>query len=344
MTEPGGPHPPTPSPFDGEGGDGMAPHPSPLSGGEGGDGTAPHPSPLAGGEGEIPQSGDRSAGSPGGPHPPTPSPSNGEGGNGDGTAASPPGLTSVSPAPLSFSADAGSGEGGDGTRRGAEPGVEGVMCSEGPNREEDSDMSPEGSLSGPRRGAEPGSNRGGGPKTAEGKQTALANLQPDSAMTHGIYAYLARGTMPRCERCELSEECPYADDEELNPTGRCVIMQLVYDEQMAAMDGTEHLQGQPAYKLVMELRARLAATMVKINLQLGEIGLFRRTKDGLQAQSLLELQMKVMGRIIDVSKVLALTPQSAFQMKLPFGDGLSAIEVAMREAERDVIEGEFEEG
>jgi len=195
---------------------------------------------------------------------------------------------------------------------------------------------------GARRGAEPGSNRGGGPKTDEGRQTALENLRPDGAMTHGIYAYLSRGTMPRCDRCDVADDCPYADNEELNPTGRCVIMQLVYDEQKQVLQNTEHLQGQPAYSIVMDLLARLVATMAKINLQLGHTGLFRETEKGPEAQSLLELQLKVGSKIVELCKMLGLTPQSVFQLRLHLGDGLSAIEAAMRDAERDVIEGEFE--
>jgi len=58
-------------------------------------------------------------------------------------------------------------------------------------------------------------------------------------------------------------ECPYADGEQLNPEGRCAIMRLVYDEQMEVMTRTEHLQGQPAYRVAMEQRASLAAGIAK---------------------------------------------------------------------------------
>ena len=62
-------------------------------------------------------------------------------------------------------------------------------------------------------GARPGSNNGGGPKTAEGRARALANLDPLASVKHGVFL---RPRAPRCDTCELAGECSGA-----KPGGTC---------------------------------------------------------------------------------------------------------------------------
>lgn len=62
-------------------------------------------------------------------------------------------------------------------------------------------------------GARPGSNNGGGPKTAEGRARALANLDPLASVKHGVFL---RPRAPRCDTCELASECSGA-----KPGGTC---------------------------------------------------------------------------------------------------------------------------
>lgn len=62
-------------------------------------------------------------------------------------------------------------------------------------------------------GARPGTNNGGGPKTPEGKARALANLDPQASVKHGLFM---RPPAPRCDTCELASECNGA-----KPGGTC---------------------------------------------------------------------------------------------------------------------------
>lgn len=62
-------------------------------------------------------------------------------------------------------------------------------------------------------GARKGSNNNGGPKTAEGRARALANLDPLASVKHGLFL---RPRVPRCDTCELASECSGA-----KPGGTC---------------------------------------------------------------------------------------------------------------------------
>ena len=62
-------------------------------------------------------------------------------------------------------------------------------------------------------GARPGSNNGGGPKTAEGRARALDNLDPLASVKHGLFM---RPRAPQCDTCELASECS-----EARPGGTC---------------------------------------------------------------------------------------------------------------------------
>lgn len=74
-------------------------------------------------------------------------------------------------------------------------------------------------------GARPGSNNRGGPRTAAGKARALANLNPQAGVKHGLYC---QARAPRCDTCKLAGECSGA-----KPGGTCepeaVRQQIVAD-------------------------------------------------------------------------------------------------------------------
>ena len=210
------------------------------------------------------------------------------------------------------------------------------------------DISPD--RDGDGRGCPPGTNRGGGPKTSEGLARATANLQPHAAVTHGVHAFLRTGSLPPCGKCPCRDECPFSAQyegpeslAEHNPEQLCVIMHVVYQEELDASLAEEHLAGRAVYRFILEERARLAGAIAKARLVLGQTGLIVQTARGPRASALMESWRKWLGTYTELGDKMGLTVRSGSQLSLDFAsDAMVEVSAAIEKAHGKYVEGEYE--
>lgn len=94
-------------------------------------------------------------------------------------------------------------------------------------------------------GCPPGSNRGGGPKTAEGLEKVKANFTypPEEApLKHQGHRFLGRALAPSCGQCIVRQEC-----EEFREGGTCVLAERAQEELLASLLALPHILPQDEF-------------------------------------------------------------------------------------------------
>lgn len=172
-------------------------------------------------------------------------------------------------------------------------------------------------------GAPPGSNRGGGPKTAAG----LARCA-EAAMTRGgLYVAWRDRVLPACTRCPQREECHDCDLGERCPQ-MARAMDAIYDDVMEA--GHITILSEP---LVREY-AYCVAMLERVDIQIAAEGMFQRDMkqpSGSKPSGLMDLRMRVAGRVDRGAAELGLTPSSQARAGMKaVGDGMSDLAEALR--------------
>jgi hypothetical protein len=210
-------------------------------------------------------------------------------------------------------------------------------------------------------GAPPGSNRGGGPKTVEGRATALANLRgSDELVTHGMCRFLERGLAPACDKCLARPGLVMADGSALvaepcevyQPGGACRIVQARMAEIVSMVMAEDHIT-----ELQRPLVVEFAKCVAACDLFDHHIGLLGGPFEGVALaegrlvwQPGYEQRTRTASRMETLAKELGLTPGSRVRFSLnregsPVDQlAFELLEIEKRErAEREVVlEGEFE--
>ena len=105
-------------------------------------------------------------------------------------------------------------------------------------------------------GCPPGSNRGGGPKTADGKAAVAANLRVpagEAALTHGVKA--RPGIIMACDRCAVKGTC-----ESVVPGGYCPQELAYLQDRRQAVLSLAHLDAaldRPALEVLLWQEVRI---------------------------------------------------------------------------------------
>jgi len=199
------------------------------------------------------------------------------------------------------------------------------------------------------RGCPPGTNRGGGPKTPDGMERALANLQggAERLQTHGANSYWRRTLAPPCRKCLGASQCEEYEDGEV-----CRIAlraQAKVEEEVKALD---HIK--PLHHPLVRDYAKLVIVLDICDVYLEYAGLF--VVSGEPGHELIDVQPVVASRdrfeaaMWKAADKLLLTPAAEAQMnakraRTQMGNQLAWAfqELAkMQAGEAAVQEGEFE--
>lgn len=200
------------------------------------------------------------------------------------------------------------------------------------------------------KGAKPGTNNGGGPKTAEGQERAIANLQPSEAsVVHGGYAWLRSGVAPWCDQCPARSLCP-----EYRAGDRCRPMEIAYEGMVVQVMGMPHIE--PHHEPLVREYSRHVCGLEIVDRWLALEGLVLPGDEGEQARvhQLLVARDRMSTRMESLANNLLLTPAAAvrsklsnvvqpLQMMLEVFAEVEQTELARREAEAAAtVDGEFE--
>jgi len=194
-----------------------------------------------------------------------------------------------------------------------------------------------------RRRGDPGGNRGGGPKTAEGLAAISA-----ATTTHGIYRMLETGLMPGCDLCRVSHLC-----EEASEGGLCVQAARATEEVISRVKSADHITDL-AHDQVREYAKQIVFLEV-LDKHLQVDGLFRDGgQDGLRPSALVDLRMRVSTSALNYAKELGLTPAAQSRLRLTrpgstlqamldlFGEVEEETRERREREEQMVLEGQFE--
>jgi hypothetical protein len=194
-----------------------------------------------------------------------------------------------------------------------------------------------------RRVGDPGGNRGGGPKTAEG----LAVISARST-SHGLYRMMETGMAPGCDICLVSHLC-----DEFSPGGLCIQAARATEEVIARVTAAEHIT--PLAQDQVRAYGKLIVLLEVIDKHVQMDGLFRKdTSDGLHPSAIWEMRMRVDAAALNYAEKLGLTPAAQSRLRLTRAgsplqgmlDLFAEVEEELRErreaGQQTMLEGEFE--
>jgi len=198
------------------------------------------------------------------------------------------------------------------------------------------------------RGCAPGENRGGGPKTEEGRQRALDALARagESRISHGAERWVRRTLAPPCDKCWGAGECA-----EYEAGGTCSVALRMQADLVREIMDLEHIQDYQRPQVEEYAVWAVAAQIVDVYLQ--HAGLFRvQMLHGVEVhdvQPVANFRDRVSATLRSLAADLLLTPAAQARMKLRAergGSGFEQLQMLFAEVDRrradGVIEGQFE--
>jgi len=157
---------------------------------------------------------------------------------------------------------------------------------------------------------------GGGPQTAEGWQTALANLHGEpttAALTHQGRRWLGRALAPACDRCAERTRC-----EAFTEGGTCRLAEEQQAELIACIQALPHIR--PEHEPLVRAYARDAVFVEIIARYLGATSPLLPGSDTgyLEAQPVLQQYGAAVGRMQKAADALGLTPAARVRLGLDY--------------------------
>lgn len=162
-------------------------------------------------------------------------------------------------------------------------------------------------------GAPRGENQGGGPKTPEGRDRALANLHPDprAATVHGAHTFLTRSICPPCRLCVARGDC-----EGFRPgDATCQLAEAYQADTAAAIMDLPQIQVEDR-PLVLEF-SKVATALSIIDRYIAHASpLLPGTDDGvLEAQPVMKTRASLSNQLVKLADVLGLSPAARMKLK-----------------------------
>ena len=148
--------------------------------------------------------------------------------------------------------------------------------------------------------------------TPEGKERALANLQPQpwGAQTHGLFTWTTRGVGPICNKCPVKDECPaYADG------ARCRIAAEKLQALVEATMKEPHIQQSDMPTVVEYARAVVGLDIAALHLDAAGPFLPGADKGFLDVQPAQQWRLKLAALELKLAAELGLTPMARHRLK-----------------------------
>jgi len=161
----------------------------------------------------------------------------------------------------------------------------------------------------------PNPKHGGGPQTAEGWQTALANLDhrtPETAaLTHQGNRWMGRALAPACDRCADRTRC-----EAFTEGGTCRLAEEQQADLMACIMALPHIR--PEHEPLARAYCRDAVFIEIVSRYLGATSPFLPGADNgyLEAQPVIIEYGRAVGRMAKTADALGLTPAARARLGL----------------------------
>lgn len=150
------------------------------------------------------------------------------------------------------------------------------------------------------RGARPGDNNGGGPKTEEGLQR-ISEAAKVASTKHGLWRMVETGMVPGCDLCGMIDLC-----DRYRMGAPCAQAAEALEEVLSAVMAQEHVE-EISRPLAREY-AKIVVMVEVTDKHLQIHGPFKGTDDSLQPSGLMDLRMRLSSRMQDLAKELMLTP------------------------------------
>lgn len=176
-----------------------------------------------------------------------------------------------------------------------------------------------------------------GPKTQEGRERSLANLNQyrKEKPAHGVYTFISSGLLPPCSKCAVRMDC-----KAFTPEGNCTILPAIREERKRKLLELPYLQ--PQDEALVELLLDQYTVLDLISLFVAKQGpLVKDSKAGLwQWQPVMDRQSQAVRMVADLLNQLGVGPAARKRLGL---DADKVLDLAAMFASSDGEGGEISE-